>query len=717
VELGGADLMPAAGASTEAELAPLTEATRRQPLDPASWHQLAVALLGAGRGNDAYQPAANAVQLASQEPLHRITFADVLESIGDHASAIAQFEVALELAPADVGARLGLAKACRAVGLIDDAARCYREVLAAHPDHAAAQQGLATLHAERPPQPPATLEPLLNEARRLLADGQRAAALRAFAQCTRLAPRAARLYYWMGCLLHDMAQAEAALVYYDLAARLDPSLVLAADNAGKVAASLGLAERAERHLRHAQRLQPDAGRALRLELLTAAIHDSAAQIADSRRRFSAAVERVLQRRRPITDPLHQADVPSFYLAYHGVCNRELHTQLARTYLATTPSLAWRAPHRKRARRGGTRIRIGFISRFMHQHSIGKTTRGLIAQLNRSRFEVYAINIPPGTLDHTAEWIRARADHWLTLPADLDAARAQLAALELDILFYQDIGLEPFSYFLSFARLAPVQCVSFGHPDTTGVANVDYFISSDLYEVAGAAEHYSERLVQLHDLPTLAYYYRPQQSAAAGGGRARFGWRDNERLYLCPQTLFKLHPDFDRLIAGILERDGDGRVLLIASLCNEWSMRLQRRFTRHMGAVSERIQFVPRLDTEGFMQLLAAVDVVLDTVHFNGMNTSLEAFAVGTPVVTLPGELQRARHTQAMYRHMEIEGCVAANEQHYVEIAVQLASDRERRRALQAQILERNAVLFEDARVVREFEAFFEEAHCAAHERA
>jgi hypothetical protein len=55
-----------------------------------------------------------------------------------------------------------------------------------------------------------------------------------------------------------------------------------------------------------------------------------------------------------------------------------------------------------------------------------------------------------------------------------------------ILFFQDIGMEHMSYFPAFARLAHVQCVSFGHPDTTGIPNVDYFVSNDLEAIELAA---------------------------------------------------------------------------------------------------------------------------------------------------------------------------------------------------------------------------------------
>ena len=45
--------------------------------------------------------------------------------------------------------------------------------------------------------------------------------------------------------------------------------------------------------------------------------------------------------------------------------------------------------------------------------------------------------------------------------------------------YTKVGLDPVAYFLSFARLAPVQMVWWGHPDTSGVPSLDYFVSSDV----------------------------------------------------------------------------------------------------------------------------------------------------------------------------------------------------------------------------------------------
>ena len=101
--------------------------------------------------------------------------------------------------------------------------------------------------------------------------------------------------------------------------------------------------------------------------------------------------------------------------------------------------------------------------------------------------------------------------------------------------------------------------------------------------------------------------------------------------------------------------------------------------------------------------------MLDTVHFNGMNTSLQALAVGTPVVTWPGKFQRGRHTQAMYHKMGLTDCIANSAGHYVELALRLAVDGAYRKTIHQEIMRRSGVLFEDIQVVREFERFFREA--------
>jgi protein O-GlcNAc transferase len=549
-------------------------------------------------------------------------------------------------------------------------------------------------------------------AKALHAQGRLTECLAVHEEALRLAPDAVVVRLSAARLAHALEQQEVSLNHFEAAARSDPACYQAVEAARRICAGAGLAERAAHHARLAYQLNPTPEVRMSMALMVPSIMQSAAAIHDARARYERGVADLLASPPRLAAPHGDLGVAAFFLAYHGENDRNLQVATARLFLEAIPSLEFIAPHCGRGRRPRTapraKIRIGFISRFFSSHSIFSTSVGLIEKLSREKFEVVALRITPSRDDACTARIRAAADLCVDLDPDFRRARDQIAALALDLLFYQDIGMEPVSYFLAFARLAPVQCVSFGHPNTTGIPTIDYFISNDLFEPADADEHYSEALVRLHDLPTLAYYHEPSLTASPASAES-FGLPPGSALYVCPQTLFKIHPDFDPILRGILERDPRGIVVLIAGQFQDFTERLRARFAQTLCGLEQRVRFLPFMAFDRFMQLLALADVVLDTLHFNGMNSSLQAFAAGAPVVTLPGRFQRGRHTQAMYRKMAILDCIARDAQDYIDIAVRIGTDTGYARTLRQRILTRKHVLFEDPCVLREFERFFLEA--------
>jgi predicted O-linked N-acetylglucosamine transferase (SPINDLY family) len=533
-------------------------------------------------------------------------------------------------------------------------------------------------------------------------------ALSLLAKAVELAPDVAVFRWQFGCALQEKQRFAAAEEQFQAACRLRPDAAQYWEDLGIVQQALGETAHAAQAYRRAYDLQPSLARRLKQATLVSPVSPSRDAIVAERQHFHAAMDALLaEPAQSAADPMRMALWPNFHWAYHGQCNRGLQTKAAAVYRHLFPSLDHVAAHCRSPRRVGEKIRVGLISQFFYNHSIGRTSRGLFAQLSRERLDVTAIFIAPAVDDQFSRFIREHAQHSVDVPRDLPSARGLIEAQELDVLFYQDIGMDPFSYFLAFSRLAPVQCVSFGHPDTTGIPTIDYFISNDLYEIAGAEAHYSERLFLLRNLGSLAYYYRTER-AGPQKDRSSFGLSDEEHLYVCPQNLFKFHPDMDELIAGILRRDARGKLVLINGRIEHWTDLLKRRWETSAPDVMDRIVFLPRMDSEDFVNLIAVSDVMLDTLYFNGMNTSLDAFAVGTPIVTWPGPLQRGRHTQAMYRKMGLTECIVDHAQAYIDLAVRLAGDAGHRAAMKSEILERNAALFEDIQVVREFERFFQE---------
>ncbi|MBI3899902.1 MAG: tetratricopeptide repeat protein [Gammaproteobacteria bacterium] len=633
-----------------------------------------------------------AIALDPDDEESRTNVAWLLCEAGRPGEAVEHLRHALRLAPNKADLHCNLGSVLQSLGREDEAARCYRDALSFDSGNATAGNNLgAILHAQ----------------------GNVRDAIECFRQTLDKTPGYSQSWVNLAIALqaiHQVDEAESCLLR---AIRLDPQNFKAYSRLAVVMREQGRLEESKVHSAHALAIQDSVSERVRLATLLPVIALSEDEIKTWRKHFDESMDELLTREDAegaLKDPFAEVGVSNFHLAYQPECNRSLQEKAGRLYSKLCPELLYTAPHcYRRSPSKDRRIKIGFISRFMHDHSIGRTTRGVLAKMSRDRFHVIALFVPPFVDDYISKFVRDSAEQSLVLPKTLEAARKMISELELDVLYYQDIGMDAFTYFLAFSRLAPVQCVSFGHPDTTGIANMDYWVSSENFETEGASEHYSEQLFLLRNLGTLAYYYRPTLTQPAKA-RSDFGLPRDRNVYLCPQSLFKLYPDFDVIMANILRHDPSGEMVLIEARTKFWGELLRRRFQEKIPDVCQRIRFLPGMSQDDFLALIAACDVMLDTIYFNGMNTSLEAFAIGTPVVTLPTALQRGRHTYGMYKQMDLHECIASTPDEYVEISVRLGTDRKFRDEVKSRILSRSMILYEDSAVVSEFERFFVEAH-------
>lgn len=527
-------------------------------------------------------------------------------------------------------------------------------------------------------------------------------------ECLQFAPDFSLALNNLGSLLLVTQRAEEACRVLTRLAQLHDADIQVLENLASAQQEAGFFGEASATLLRLAELNPQENAAylLRDALLAPAVPDSVEDVSRIRVRALEKLRSLaLRDNLRVTDPLH-FPATYFRFTYHGESNTELNQLIAKVYSKANHGLSWTAPHISTWKYPhGRRIRIGIASRFLRSHSIGNTSRGFVEMLDRHGFEIVVIRLEPSPNDDVAKGIDACADRVCELRTGVLAdAREEIAKMELDILFYQDIGMEPFSYFLAFSRLAPVQLTSFGHPDTTGISNLDYFVSSEWYEQADSASNYTESLVCLPRAGTLSYYHRP--GPAPVSDRASYGLPLEGKIYCCPQTLFKVQPIMDRLFSGIVENDPGACIVLIEPAEKHWRMALEARFAKNSSSLSKHICFLPTMHYEKFLGLLALADVVLDTVPFNGQNTTLESFAVGVPVVTLAGNRQCERHGYGLYRAIGYMDLVAESEADYIEKAIRVANDPLFRSACSSRIAEGAGGLFEDEGVIRNFEAEF-----------
>ena len=398
-----------------------------------------------------------------------------------------------------------------------------------------------------------------------------------------------------------------------------------------------------------------------------------------------------------------SDYAPFYLHYQGLDNTALQrrfgrivsTVAARAWPQFAESVAWKPQAH------GGRLRVGFVSAYLRQHSVGLFFGNWICQLDATKFESFVWYTGEAS-DAVSERIRGSATHYSHVASDIPALAEAIRASRLDILVHLDVGMHPHSQLLAALRLAPIQCASFGHPVTTGIGSIDYFLSAHGAEPPEADQHYSEQLIRL---PRFAVSYpRPAVSVR----RSPASLAPSQRpLVLCVQPLFKILPHFDRLAARIARELPGCRLAFLQSM---WP-RVNEAFVNRIGTAlrdaglepSTTLEMLPIMPYAEYLGALVAAEVVLDTTGFSGGNSSFDALGVGVPIVSQRGKMLRGRQTAAMLDIVGMPEFATESDDAYVACALGLASSRDRQRDARARVHEGSNALFDDVSAVRALE--------------
>jgi predicted O-linked N-acetylglucosamine transferase (SPINDLY family) len=358
-----------------------------------------------------------------------------------------------------------------------------------------------------------------------------------------------------------------------------------------------------------------------------------------------------------------------------------------------------------------KIRLGYISAHLRHHTVAKLFQGWLQWRNREQFEIYCYGIDiNNTCDNFTKQYQEQSEYFYQFDnlVNIERIAQHILDNQLHILVYLDIGMDARTTQLAGLRLAPVQCVTWGHPITSGLPTIDYFISSELMEPAQGDNHYSEKLIRLSNLG-IAYAkpsLPPQRKT-----RLEMGLNEDKIIYLNCQSLFKYLPENDDIFPRIAQQVPNSQFIFICHrsefVTHCFQSRLSQAFNKYGLNWQDYGVMMPQLEQNDYFQLNLLADIYLDNLSWSGGNTTLEAIACQLPVVTCPGEFMRGRHSYAILKKLGITETIATDKNHYIEIAIRLGLDNQWRQTIKDYTKVNIDTVFNDRTSVESLERFYQ----------
>ncbi len=667
-------------------------------------------LMARGDLHAARDSYAEAARIAPTYPLPPYNLGNVLRALGRLDEAEAAYRRAIALAPSYVDARVNLGNLLLEVGAEDEAHAIASDILAQHPDRPEIRLNLGNIdrrrgrlaqaraHYEallraRPGHPRVLLslvllaldEHDLPQAERLFASVGEASGAPAHERLTALALLCAARNDRAGAL-------EAALQAYRSGAGPEQALILGGLLAeiGEGAAAIDLLEQAQ--ARHGDRSP-------RIPVMLFDLRRAVCDWRDWDHSLPEVLERIRSCDRALIEPFSAQSLPGLTAA--ELCRiARLHGQRLQSWTERGP-LAGALPRDSVSNR---RLRIGYLSADFREHPSAYLSAAVFELHDRARFEVFAYAIGPNPESPIRQRLRAAFDHFIEL-SDLshEAAARRIAADGIDIL----IDLGGYTTYARPAilalRPAPIQAGWLGFPGTSGGAFLDHLIADRVVAPEEAAADYAETLAYL---PHTYFPVDHRRTLGRIPSRAELGLPEEGCVFGSFNQPHKLTPEvfacWCTLLAAV-----PGSVLWLYAKDATTRSNLQREAGAR-GIDAQRLHFAEPCPQPEHLARLARVDLILDTLPYNGHTTTSDALWVGVPVLTCPGETWPSRVAASLLSAAGLPELIVGSLDAYLARAIALASTPAALSDLRARLAaaRSHAPLFDTPGFVRALESLY-----------
>jgi protein O-GlcNAc transferase len=359
---------------------------------------------------------------------------------------------------------------------------------------------------------------------------------------------------------------------------------------------------------------------------------------------------------------------------------------------------------------GGRLRIGYLSPDFRSHVVNAFSRGLINHHDRDRFEVYCYS-NTRIEDAITEQYRATADSFVNVTGLSDAQlveriRADGVHILVDLAGYTQNSRTP----ALRLRAAPIQIMYLGYPYTSGIPEVDYFVSDPWLDGPANAAFFTEKQLRLPE-SFITFDELHDQSIDPVAPMDRNGYITFGSM----NATYKTTPEAVAAWAEVIKAVPGSRMVINHPNCarEETRERILLEFSRH-GIETERLSIVWEKHSGGsHLHYYNDYDIMLDTFPQTGGTTTIDALWMGVPVISRVGDIYPERLSYSILNNvgLDLGDLIAFSPEEYLAKAVALANNPERQRELRQRIPAalRNSILCDPVRLTRHMEEAFARA--------
>jgi predicted O-linked N-acetylglucosamine transferase (SPINDLY family)/glycosyltransferase involved in cell wall biosynthesis len=340
-----------------------------------------------------------------------------------------------------------------------------------------------------------------------------------------------------------------------------------------------------------------------------------------------------------------------------------------------------------------KIRVGILKSNFQPNKETYAALPWFEHLNREQFEIvlYALDAAEHPI---VEYCCSRADASIMLPNNLPDRVATIRADDLDILIVANNTTASTSPILLLAqhRLARIQLTYDCSPLTTGIPNLDYYITGDLFTSPTMAQmQYCEKLLTIDgcgciSLPTEI------DPVTVDIDRSTLNIDDDAIIYISGANFYKISPELANTWAQIIAKVSNS-VLILYPFGPDWNSSYPTdRFRSMMELAFEQqgIEFdrLKILDLQGHANIFNCLeigDVYLDSYPYAGYASLIDGLQASLPVVVREGESLRSRRGSGLLRSIETMDLITNNEESYIQLAVALGNNSELRNKKSAEV--------------------------------